>query len=105
MKKEAIFSDGTGNFISPAEPNAYETVTIRFRTAKNDVDFVNLVTESNVLLMGKINTKGEFDYYEIAYELKEEPLRYSFEVRGHDESCYYNRCGVCAERKREFDKT
>ena len=103
MKREALFSDGTGNFLSPAEPKAGETVTIRFRTAKNDVDFVNLVTESNVLLMEKINTKEEFDYYAISYELKQEPLRYSFEVHGRDECCFYNRCGVGLDRRREFD--
>ena len=82
MKKEALFSDGTGNFISPAEPKACETVVLRFRTAKNDVDFVRVVTESSVLLMEKAYTRGEFDYYELPCKLGEEPFRYCFEVHG-----------------------
>ena len=103
MKKEALFSDGTGNFISPAEPKACETVVLRFRTAKNDVDFVRVVTESSVLLMEKAYTRGEFDYYELPCKLGEEPFRYCFEVHGFDECCFYNREGISVEHKDKFD--
>ena len=103
MNKEALFSDGTGNFISPAEPQACESVVLRIRTAKNDVDFVRVVTESSVLLMEKAYTRGEFDYYELECKLGEEPFRYCFEVHGKDECCYYNRAGVNVQHKDRFD--
>lgn len=102
MNKEALFSDGTGNFISPAEPEEYGKVTIRFRTAKNDVDFVRIITESCGYLMRKAYTKGEFDYYEITCWLEEDPFRYCFEINGRDEVCYYNRCGVSSEIVDEY---
>ena len=62
MKRVALFSDGTGNYVIPAEPKEYETVTIRFRTAKDDVDFVSVVSEDKSVAMKKAYTKGEFDY-------------------------------------------
>ncbi len=99
MNKEALFSDGTGNYLVPAEPKEFDIVTIRFRTAKNDVDFVRVISESRAFVMRKAYTKGEFDYYEIGWKLSDKPLRYCFEVNGHgmhgrSEVCYYNRLGV-----------
>ena len=99
MNKEALFSDGTGGFLVPAEPKEFDIVTIRFRTAKNDVDFVRVISESRAFVMRKAYTKGEFDYYEIGWKLTDKPLRYCFEVNGHgvhgrSEVCYYNRLGV-----------
>ena len=35
LKKKALFSDTTENFVSPMQPTAYDLVTIRFRTGKN----------------------------------------------------------------------
>ena len=96
MNKEALFSDGTGNYLVPAEPKEFDIVTIRFRTAKNDVDFVRVISESRAFVMRKAYTKVEFDYYEIGWKLSDKPLRYYFEVNGHgmhgrSEVCYYNR--------------
>ena len=94
MKKEALFSDGTGNFVVPAEPKEYDTVTIRFRTAKNDVTFVRMMVDGEPFIMRRAYTKGEFDYYELIWKLGLEPLHYCFEVNAGSEVCYYNRCGV-----------
>ena len=33
-----IFSDTTEDYVIPCEPNPYEEITIRFRTAKNNID-------------------------------------------------------------------
>ena len=43
FNKEALFSDGTEYYRSPSEPKAGDTVTIRFRTQRNNVDNVYLV--------------------------------------------------------------
>ncbi len=45
LRKRALFSDGTEDYRSPAEPKAGELVTIRFRTARDNVDAVWLCTE------------------------------------------------------------
>ena len=36
LEKEALFSDGTKDYRIPTEPKENETVTIRFRTARED---------------------------------------------------------------------
>ena len=38
MNREALFCDGTGDYVIPAEPEINEKVVLRFRTAHNDVD-------------------------------------------------------------------
>ena len=45
FNKEALFSDGTEFYRTPAEPKAGDTVTIRFRTQRNNVDSVYLVSD------------------------------------------------------------
>ena len=102
MKKEALFSDGTGNFMIPAEPKAYETVTLRFRTAKDDVDEVNVLRKKESFPMKKAYTRGEFDYYELPIELQEDTYRYCFEVKSKGESCYYDRFGVSDRIRIEY---
>lgn len=37
MNREALFCDGTGDYVCPAEPEINEKVVLRFRTAHNDV--------------------------------------------------------------------
>ena len=44
FNKEALFSDGTEYYRSPAEPQAGDTVMIKFRTQRNNVDSVYLVS-------------------------------------------------------------
>ncbi len=99
MNREALFSDGTGNYLVPSEPKEFEFVTIRFRTAKNDVDFVRVISGSRAFVMRKKESQGEFDYYELRWKLDDKPLHYHFEVNGRDshgrsEVCFYNRLGV-----------
>lgn len=95
MRREALFSDGTGNFVVPAEPKAFETVDLCFRTGKDDVESVHVIANTGNYVMRRAYTKGEFDYYELTLALGETPFRYYFEVNGHHhESCYYNRLGV-----------
>ncbi|MEG0227359.1 MAG: glycoside hydrolase family 13 protein [Lachnospiraceae bacterium] len=97
MNKQALFSDGTESYVIPPEPNMNETVNIRFRTAKDDVDEVRIVSGIGGYVLQKEKTEGAFDYYTIPWRLNEEPFQYCFEVRSGSEICYYNRCGVASE--------
>ena len=54
LRKRALFSDGTEDYRSPAEPKAGELVTIRFRTARDNVDAVWLCTEQKKYFMEKM---------------------------------------------------
>lgn len=99
MNKRALFSDGTGQFLVPSEPKEFEFVTIRFRTAKKDVDFVRVVSGSRAFIMNKAYTEGDFDYYEVKWKMTDQTFFYCFEVNGRDrhgrgEVVYYSRLGV-----------
>ena len=43
LNRRALFSDGTELFRSPSQPDCYEVVRIRIRTALNNVDSVYLI--------------------------------------------------------------
>ena len=44
MKEQALFCDGTESYVIPPEPKCNQKVTLRFRTAKDDVQRVRLIT-------------------------------------------------------------
>lgn len=97
MNRTALFCDGTEGYVYPPEPKESELVTFRFRTAKDDVDRVGLVTSADTYVMEKECTQGEFDYYTFETRLGEEPFRYCFEVQSGTEKYYYGRCGISRE--------
>ena len=63
FNRRALYSDTTENYISPEEPAPNDKVTIRFRTAKNNVDRVVLVTRDEKYAMSKVESDKHFDYY------------------------------------------
>ena len=74
MNEQALFCDGTAAYVIPAEPKERETVRLRFRTAKDDVDCVRLITGNVGYDMEKESSRGLFDYYTISWKLGEEPF-------------------------------
>ena len=44
MNKQALFCDGTAGYVIPSEPKCNQSITLRFRTAKDDDLKVRLVT-------------------------------------------------------------
>ncbi len=95
MNREALFCDGTGNYVIPPEPKPSETVKFLFRTAADDADSVALYTKGNYYEMEKADTVQGFDYYRIYRELGEEAMQYCFRIQKGDEIVYYNQYGVC----------
>ena len=63
FNRRALFSDTTGDFLIPPEPEANSTVTVRFRTAKNNVDRCVLVNRGEKYVMNKVEATKHFDYY------------------------------------------
>lgn len=94
MNREAFYSDVTRFYVFPEEPHANETVSIWFRTAKNDVERVSLVIMEENIPMKKKLTRGMFDYYMTEYRLGKERTEYWFEIQDGNEICYYNKGGV-----------
>ena len=91
---EALFSDETENYVMPMEPEPHETVTIRFRTAKNNVDAVYFISGADRLIMQFEESLGDFDYYKIEITVGENPLHYYFEIQTGKFRCFYNKRGV-----------
>lgn len=103
MNREALFCDGTGDYVCPAEPEINEKVVLRFRTAHNDVDEVKLHIGEQEYPMWKTRTDREFDFYEIEYQLGEDILRYCFEIKQGAEICFYSRYGITGKKENYYD--
>lgn len=95
--ERALFSDGTSNYRIPSEPMPNDTVRIRFRTGKDNVDSVVFITLYERIQMKKVSSDQLFDYYEVSIKLNEEKLMYLFEIKSGDNIRYYNRLGVVNE--------
>ena len=96
LNMDALFSDTTGQFVIPMETDPYTTVRIRFRTARNNVDSVQIVFGTEKDYMLKENGSGRlFDYYYYDLRIENEQTSYYFEVRtGHLHCCYDMRGAV-----------
>lgn len=103
LNKEALFSDGTQEYRSPLEPKAGDQVTIRFRTQKNNVDSVYLVSEDMRREMTLCETDNGFDYYSTQITMGEDIFRYYFEIQYGCVTCYYNNEGVTVKREPRMD--
>ncbi len=103
LDKKALFSDMTGDYLHPPEPSAYDEVTIKFRTKKNNVDKVYLVCGNEKYLMLKTETDSFFDYYSQQIQLEGREIHYYFEIYAGKMSCYFNYRGVQKEAVRECD--
>ena len=94
FNRKALFSDTTGNYISPAEPSAYGEVTIRFRVAKDNIDNIFFVHKGVKHLMLREESDEYFDYYAHTEQLDNEKLTYYFEIYSGKISCYFDTRGV-----------
>ncbi len=93
LNRNALFSDGTKNYRIPSEPSPGDDVVIRFRTQKNNVDEVYLVSGEIRQKMKITSTCRGFDYYETHITMGDEIFRYHFEILYGLSICYYNNDG------------
>jgi len=91
---QSLFSDGTENYVTPMEPNPGDTVRIRFRTKRDNVDFVFFISGSMKKAMEVEASDSRFDYYVTEIQVEEAPLYYYFEVQAGKARCFYTRLGV-----------
>lgn len=103
FNKRALFSDTSENYISPAEPMPFNKVTVKFRTARNNVDRVLLVHKGERHLMYKAETEGNFDYYTFELQLGEEKASYHFEILTGRLKCFYDTRGLVQDVNEYYD--
>ena len=80
LNKDALYSDTTGNYISPAEPQPFGKLRVRFRTAKDNVDRVYVHSGTRRVMMIKAYSDEHFDFYVAELKLGNEPISYYFEI-------------------------
>ena len=97
LDREALYSDETAQFRFPAEVDAGDEITFRFRTRKDNVSAVMLCSRTLQRSMEKAFTRGLFDYYETRLVVGNEPFEYNFLVRNDEEAVYYDKLGVSTE--------
>lgn len=102
FRAEALFSDETENYVTPAEPEPGDTVKIRFRTKKNDADAVYLHDGEKAIGMELEENDGYFDYYAVKIPMGIHPLRYCFEVKMGKLTCFYDKRGIANEIRQEY---
>ena len=95
MNRRAYFSDENEEFRSPSEPDPGDQVRIRFRTAPGDADGVYLQGFGEDITMQKAELRHGFQYYTCEVTVPDETVRYCFKIRKGNETCFYNRLGVC----------
>lgn len=94
MNKNALFCDGTSDYVIPAEPGIHEKVRLRFRTARDDAQEVCLISGGEALQMQKISSGEVFDYYETEVQLTDTMFVYYFRIKSESEELCYHQCGV-----------
>jgi len=100
---DAIYSDGTELFRSPAEPKPFDDVYIRIRTGSADTDNVYLIANGSRYAMNIIKRDKIFNYYETKISLKNDLVKYYFEIQCDSGVIYYNRLGAENERAERGD--
>ena len=94
IRKKALFSDLTEDYVSPVEPEPNSEVTIRFRTAVNNADLVFLVYKDQKCVMKKVESDKNFDYYAVTVVVGEENFLYYFEIKSGRAVLKYDRRGT-----------
>jgi len=103
FNRRALFTDTTKEYVTPAEPSAYDIVTIRFRTALNNVDRVFFVHKGEKHLMFKVESDENFDFYSYELQLDNEKVSYHFEVHTGRIVGYYDTRGLVQEANEYYD--
>ena len=78
-------------------------VTIRFRTARNNVDRVFLVCGGQKHLMVRVESKNDFDYYAYVMRLDDQKVSYYFEVQTGRITGIFDMRGLVQEVNEYYD--
>lgn len=103
MNRDAIFSDGTGNYVIPPEPPVNSTVTLRCHTGRDDAESVSVVVNGVSHEMHLESVTEYLAFYTADIEVKTEPVTYYFVFQKGDETLYSNRQGCVDSLNSYFD--
>lgn len=100
----ALFSDGTKEYRIPAEPMPGDEITVKFRTAKANVDHVYVICDGKRIEMQIAESDGMFDYFAAKLDkIEKEKVEYYFEIITGNAMCYYNKIGVQIDNNPDYN--
>lgn len=89
----ALFTDGSGNYLEPMEPNVGDEVKVRIRTGRDNVEHVYFCSGEERCEM-KVGKQTElFDFYEYSFVMGTERIDYYFEIVSGGLKCFFNKKG------------
>lgn len=103
LNLQALFSDGGTNYMQPMEPNAGDTVRVRFRAARDNVEHVYIHLNGEQREMEIISKTELFDFYEISFEMCAGILEYYFEVQSGGMRYFFNKKGPTRDLESFFN--
>ena len=101
LNLDALFSDESPSYVDPFEPSVGDTVTIRVRTARANVDEVWLVSDHLRERMEFEKTMGLFDYYTAKVRMGRHAMSYCFEIISGPMRVILNKRGISEHMDRE----
>jgi len=100
--KRAFFSDETIQYRFPMEPEAGDSIKIRFRTGKNGADRICLINGDQKIEMDKESSDDLFDFYQTEVLLGEEAFSYYFDINIQGVHHTYNKKGLDEELSEDY---
>ena len=97
LNKRALFSDGNDFYCHYEKKNDKWSVRLRFRTARENADIVEVIADKVTKTMRQISFDRLFDYYEAVLEYPECGDSYCFFVRAGKQYAFYNQRGYADE--------
>lgn len=94
LRRYGVYSDETGQFRTPAEPSAADTVRLSVRVARGTVSAVYCCTETAAFPMRETETEGLFCYYEAEVPPAAAEMRYHFRLEDGADTAYYTKHGL-----------
>ena len=94
LNLDALFSDEGPSYVEPYEPEVGDTVTIRVRTARANVDEVWILSENMRERMEYEKSSGLFDFYTAKVRLGRQAMSYCFEIISGPMRVILNKRGV-----------
>ncbi|MGN0435163.1 MAG: alpha amylase N-terminal ig-like domain-containing protein, partial [Wujia sp.] len=90
----ALFADGTESYRCPPEIDCGEKITLKFRTAVDNVDAVYVVCNGDKNRMTIERSDDLFDFYYCTLPEVNCDVDYYYEVISGNVTCYYNKLGA-----------
>jgi len=103
LNKRALFADGTNYYrVYHKKPDGYEAC-LKFRTARDNVDSVWVVTLDACHKMKKAISDDLFDYYQVIIPCGDGNTEYYYRINSGKTTVYYNKRGYMNEEQSYYN--